>query len=74
MVSRDLEVPGGRCPVCMDLVADGHRCSECGTAVVVVDDVVAAAIAQACAQHAEVEFCEPAQLDAMGGIGALERF
>ncbi|HUY23371.1 MAG TPA: hypothetical protein VMV22_13625 [Acidimicrobiales bacterium] len=74
LVSRDLEASGGRCPGCMQLVADGLRCPVCGERPIVVDDVVAPAIAQACAQRAEVEFCEPAALDAMGGIGAIERY
>lgn len=74
VVARDFEAPGGRCQVCMELVADGRRCPECGATTIAVDNVVAAAIAQACAQHAQVEFCDPAQLDAMGGIGAIERF
>jgi hypothetical protein len=76
LVARGFAAPGRRCPRCEWLVQDAGAtpCPGCGTATDVLDDVVEAAIGAAVGQDADVEVCDGAEIEALGNIGAVERF
>jgi peptide chain release factor subunit 1 len=73
IVEEGLEVPGGRCSQCGQLVGEGSTCLRCGARVLLVENVVAEAISDAFLGHVTLEFCEPGQLSDVGHIGAFER-
>lgn len=73
-VSEGFTAPGARCPACGHLGVDVHQCPACGTTNVEITDLVEAAIDDAIAQHATVEFCRDSDLDRFGSIGAIERY
>jgi len=76
IVSRGFATPGSRCRRCGWLVAGVGTapCPECGTPTDPLADVVEAAIASALGQDADVQPCEGAELEALGSLGAIERF
>jgi hypothetical protein len=73
MVEPRLHASGARCPACDQLTLDAARCPRCGAQPVPEEDVVDAAVTDACAQHVEIELCESAALEKVGGIGAVLR-
>lgn len=73
LVEPGLHAPGARCPNCGQLTVDTARCPRCGARPTVEEDVVDAAVTDACAEHVEVEICESPALDDVGGIGAVLR-
>lgn len=76
IVTRGFAAPGSRCRRCGWLVAGVGTvpCPECGTPTDPLADVVEAAIASALGQDADVQPCEGAELEALGSLGAIERF
>lgn len=73
IVEQGLELPGGRCADCGQLVAEGMTCPRCGGSIVTVGNIVAEAIVDAFLQHVTLQFCEPGALADVGHIGAFER-
>ncbi len=74
-VSNVFEVQGWRCGSCNAVAAVGRNCAVCGAEMHQVDDVVEEAIQDALAQSCRVEICsENADLDVLGGIGAMLRY
>lgn len=65
---------GARCPACGHLGVGTRPCPRCGSPTEAVEDVVDAAVGQALAQDATVEFCSSARLDELGGVGVVERY
>lgn len=73
-VSEGFAAPGARCPACGHLSVDVRQCPVCGTTNEESADIVEAAIDEAIAQRATVEFCRNSELDRFGSIGAIERY
>ena len=65
---------GVRCPTCGHLGVGSRPCPRCGSGTEAVEDVVGAAVEQALAQNAAVEFCSSPRLDELGGMGVVERY
>lgn len=75
LVSHGYREPGWRCESCDRLYAIGRSCPLCGGETREVDDVVEEAVEQALARSAKAEICvDNADLDVLGGIGAMLRF
>ncbi len=75
VISENLTVPGWRCGACRTVATVGRVCELCGAEMHQVDDVVEEAIEEAQLQSCQVEICtENADLDVLGGIGALLRY
>ncbi|HXX90072.1 MAG TPA: hypothetical protein VEI83_07605 [Acidimicrobiales bacterium] len=76
VVAPGFVAPGRRCPGCRRLVAspDEVACPDCGTSTEPLLDVIEAAVCAALRQEADVEICGGPTLDALGHIGAIERF
>lgn len=75
VVSDGYEAPGWRCEGCQQLAAKGRTCPVCGQAMVLVEDVIEEAVEEALLQSCHVEMCvDNADLDVVGGVGALLRF
>lgn len=73
VVDPDLHASGARCPACGQLTVDAASCPRCGARPVHEEDVVDAAVTDACAGHVTVAVCERPVLDDVGGIGAILR-
>jgi peptide chain release factor subunit 1 len=75
LVSAGFEAEGWRCAACRRLAVLGRRCPTCGVDMVLVPDLVEEAIEASLLQKARVEsLVGNADLDVLGGIGALLRF
>ncbi len=75
LVSSGYEACGWRCPACATLATCGPTCPGCGQTMRVVDDVVSEAVDAAAAERARIDVCVgTADLDVLGGIGALLRY
>jgi len=75
LVSHGLTAAGWVCHPCRYLATIGRACPVCGHGMELVDDVLEAAVEAALAQHCKVTVCVGnADLDVLGGIGALCRF
>lgn len=76
LVSDGYESPGWRCHVCGHVAVRGPACPICPSSTMSkVDDVVEEAVEDALAQSCRVEIVVgDADLDVLGGIGALLRF
>lgn len=75
VVSDGYETPGWRCGGCRQLAARGRTCTVCGDQMEMVDDVIEEAVEDALLQSCHVEMCvDNADLDVVGGVGALLRF
>jgi peptide chain release factor subunit 1 len=75
VVLAGLWATGVRCTSCGHLDTGGKRCAVCGSAVEEVPDLVEVAVEKALRQQCRVESVEAsAQLERLGGIGALLRF
>jgi peptide chain release factor subunit 1 len=75
VVKDGLRVPGVRCPSCGHLATEGARCEACGSPTMETPDLVEEAVELALRQRSRVETVrEGADLDRVGGIGALLRF
>ncbi len=74
VVSRRHTATGARCPHCGRLAAGARDCAWCGAPTQAVPDVIGTAIEQALAQNARVEICTQPELEALGYIGAIERY
>lgn len=75
VVSLDLRASGVRCPSCGHLDVEGTTCPACGSglepASALVEEVVESALRQRCRVET---VANAAELDRLGGIGALLRF
>ncbi len=75
LVSFGYVEPGWRCGACGWIGKLGRSCPVCETEMVQVDDVVEEAVEEALMQSCRVEICVGnADLDVLGGIGALVRY
>ncbi len=75
VVSEGFEAPGWRCPSCAWVGTLGRKCPLCAAEMEQVDDVVEEAVEEALTQACKVAVCrDNADLDVMGGIGALLRY
>ncbi|MBI2168209.1 MAG: hypothetical protein HYU28_01720 [Actinobacteria bacterium] len=74
VVSNGLELPGWRCQGCGFLSTRGSTCPVCEGSMEAVDDVIGEAVDAALLVGSRVLACEDADLDVLGGIGALLRF
>ncbi len=75
LVSQGYGAPGWHCRPCGYLARVGRRCPLCLEAMEQTSDIVEHAIEEAVAQSCRVEVCvENADLDVLGGIGALLRY
>jgi len=75
LVSQGYHAPGWHCRPCGYLAKLGRRCPLCNEPMEQTSDVVEHAIEQAVTQSCRVEVCvENADLDVIGGIGALLRY
>jgi peptide chain release factor subunit 1 len=75
LVSAGYEEAGWRCSTCRWMGRIGRRCPVCGGEMDGVEDVVEEAVEDAMAQSCRVEICDGnADLDVLGGIGALVRY
>jgi len=75
LVSQGYHAPGWHCRPCGFLARVGRRCPLCNAPMEQTSDVVEHAIEQAVTQSCRVEVCvENADLDVLGGIGALLRY
>ena len=75
LVSQGYRAPGWHCRPCGYLAKVGRRCPLCNEPMDQTSDVVEHAIEQAVTQSCRVEVCvENADLDVLGGIGALLRY
>ncbi len=75
LISDNFTVAGWRCSSCRMVAAVGRTCVLCEAEMHQVDDVVEEAIEEAQLQSCRVEICaENADLDVLGGIGALLRY
>jgi peptide chain release factor subunit 1 len=75
IVSEGYEVPGWRCRGCGHIAAKGRACPTCAEPMDLVDDVIEEAVEDAVARSCRVSVCVGnADLDVMGGIGAILRF
>jgi len=73
VVDPETHGPGARCAVCGRLTVDAARCPRCGARPAPEDDVVDAAVTEACAAHVDVEVCESRALEDVGGIAGVVR-
>jgi peptide chain release factor subunit 1 len=74
-VSQGYTAEGWRCPECRLLATIGRRCPACEAEMDLLTDVVEEAVEEALAQHCRVEVCiGNADLDVVGGIGAMLRY
>jgi len=73
-VTRGFAAPGRRCPRCGWTDVDAVSCPECAISTDLLADVVEVAICDALNQGADVEPCDSAELQALGGLGVIERF
>lgn len=75
LVSSGYEEPGWRCGGCRWIGRIGRSCPVCAGEMTRVDDVVEEAVEEALGQSCRVEICDGnADLDVLGGIGALVRY
>jgi peptide chain release factor subunit 1 len=78
VVSHGYTHPGWRCPSCDHVCVKagvGRACPVCEVEMHAVDDVVEEAVEDALNQSCEVEICVGnADLDVLGGIGAILRY
>jgi peptide chain release factor subunit 1 len=75
VVSQGYRAPGWQCVPCGHLACIGRRCPLCLGSMEQTSDVVEHAIEQAVSHGCRVEMCvENADLDVLGGIGALLRY
>ncbi|MGK2958510.1 MAG: hypothetical protein ACSLFB_08960 [Acidimicrobiales bacterium] len=75
LISDAYEVEGWRCDSCNMVAAVGRSCALCDADMHRVEDVVEEAIEEALLQSCRVEICVGnADLDVLGGIGALLRY
>lgn len=75
LISEGFEAPGWRCPGCAWVGTMGRRCPLCGEDMDQVGDVVEEAVEDALAQACRVRICrDNADLDVLGGVGALLRY
>ncbi|MEW6154746.1 MAG: hypothetical protein AB1673_12250 [Actinomycetota bacterium] len=75
LVSDTFEAPGWRCRSCSFLAGRGPKCPVCESTMDKVEDVVEEAVEDALAQSCRVVVCTAnADLDVLGGIGALLRY
>ena len=75
LVSQGYRAPGWHCRPCGHLARIGRRCPLCHASMEQTSDIVEHAIEQAMSQGCRVEMCvENADLDVLGGIGALLRY
>lgn len=75
LVSHGYSHPGWRCRSCNHIRRVGRVCPVCQSEMRPVDDVVEEAVEEALMQSCKVETCiGNADLDVMGGIGALLRY
>jgi peptide chain release factor subunit 1 len=71
LVEHGLELPGGRCSLCGELVGAKGTCPRCDGTVEELENVVDAAIDDAFAHHVPLEFYESGTLAGIGRIAAL---
>lgn len=75
LVSEGFEHAGWRCGKCGFIGRIGRSCPVCAAEMDVVDDVVESAVEEALVQSCRVKMCQGnADLDVLGGIGALLRY
>jgi peptide chain release factor subunit 1 len=75
VVSAGFSRPGWRCEACRCIHRIGRTCPVCGAEMMAVEDVAEEAIEEALRQSCSVEMCRAdADLDVLGGIGALLRY
>ncbi|MDQ3305703.1 MAG: hypothetical protein M3535_06930 [Actinomycetota bacterium] len=75
LVSSGYVQAGWRCGACKWIGTRGRSCPVCGAEMTQVDDVVEEAVEEALVQSCRVEICVGnADLDVLGGIGALARY
>lgn len=75
VISESVTIAGWRCGGCRMLAPVGKKCPLCGDEMHAVDDLLEEAIEEAQLQSCRVEICaENADLDVLGGIGALLRY
>jgi peptide subunit release factor 1 (eRF1) len=75
LVSAGYDDAGWRCGSCRWIGRIGRSCPVCSTEMDAVDDVIEEAVEEALGQSCRVEICEGnADLDVLGGIGALVRY
>jgi peptide chain release factor subunit 1 len=75
LVTAGFDQPGWRCPSCRWIGRLGRACPVCESEMDGVDDVIEEAVEEALSQSCRVEICVGnADLDVMGGIGALVRY
>jgi peptide chain release factor subunit 1 len=75
LVSHGYTHPGWRCPSCDHVCRVGRTCPVCQSEMHGVDDVVEEAVEDAINQSCDVEICVGnADLDVLGGIGAILRY
>lgn len=75
LVSSGHSAPGWHCPGCDTLGRVGRSCRSCGAPMDAVPDVVEQAVDDALTSGCRVEVClGNADLDVLGGIGALLRY
>lgn len=75
LVSAGYEEPGWRCGACRWIGRIGRKCPVCAVEMDGVEDVVEEAVEEALGQSCRVEICVGnADLDVLGGIGALVRY
>lgn len=75
LISQGFVAEGWRCTDCSYIATVGRKCRMCGSAMILVEDVIEEAVGDALGQKCKVEFCsDNADLDVMGRIGALLRF
>lgn len=74
VVGRRLQASGVRCRDCGRLDVAVESCPRCGGPLEAVPDLVEAAIDDGLGGGATIELVDVPELDAAGGIGALERY
>lgn len=75
LVSLGFDAPGWHCQACAALASKGPACPRCSAAMTKVEDVVEEAVDEALLHGCAVEVCDgDADLDVLGGIGALLRY
>ncbi len=75
LVSAGYDELGWRCGACRWIGRIGRTCPVCASEMDGVEDVVEEAVEEALGQSCRVEICVGnADLDVMGGIGALVRY
>ncbi|HEX9260088.1 MAG TPA: hypothetical protein VF855_11170 [Acidimicrobiales bacterium] len=74
-VSSGITAEGWHCDGCGTLATLGRRCPACGDDMVHCEDILEEAVEVALTHHCRVEVCVGnADLDVMGGVGALLRY